>query len=1102
MNIVSLMKRVLIALVAVGLSLTLHGQGIVSSGMTGVVQDAGGKPVVGAAVTATHVPTGTVYSASTNPAGRFSFGGMVVGGPYTVSITAAGFKPRRQENLETLLASTVDANFRLEPGTGDVVTLEKFTVKGEANELDSSAMGAGSVITRGAIDATPTVQRSFADVARNNPYVNLRSVLASRTQPIISALGQNNRFNSIQVDGARINDQFGLNGSGLQAFGNPISLDTIEQFSVTVSPYDASQSGFTGASINAVTKSGTNEFHGSAYYYYTDQDMQGANVFGSTAGTRAALEQKTKGFTLGGPILKNRLFFFVNYEKFDSVTSDTAGFDPTGTAQGQADLTAINNRLTAIKAAIPGGSALDFGTFLGRTAPVTQFNEISLAKIDWNISKEHRASVRYNKTEGELPAPGYYNRGGNGQSGYSALAGSGIANSFYGTNLSSNRFAQARSEEVWAGQVFSQWSPDLKTEVRYAQNTYSQETPVPVVFPEINIFGISGISAAGTTLTNAGGAASGAIGIGTERNRQGNILKVDTKSYSASGEYLWRDFVLSGGFDHEESSFYNLFRGSSYGVFDYASVADFVADIPRTFVRSVYVKGTNPADESEFSVNGVFSQAKWQPNPRLSVNFGLRYDWFTSGIRPPLNKDFVTAFGFGNDATIDGTHAVSPRVSFNYSLDDARATQVRGGVGHFVGRIPWVMVSNSYGNSGVGRSQLGIIVNSAATPVPSLTDYIRTSFDAKDPIGSVASATATRPQMNLITPKLQPPSVWRGNLAMDKKLPFLDSVLTVEAIHTRASKAMFYKDLNLKPRLIGSDGRQVFFGAPSVAANALNPAFSNVYELSNTSEGTSTNFSVSVQRAMKNRWSYALTYVRGVSKDAFPLGETVAGSFFGRNPVFNQNKPEVARSAFEIKDRVQFSLAREFEFVKKFKTTVSLYYEGRSGNPYSVVYSNDVNLDGVNGNDLVYVPTGTSDPVMALLTPAVAQSYMSYIDSTPLAKYKGGVAPRHAFIMPWINRLDLHVAQRIPLFKQAEFEVFADFINFGAWLSKDLFGYTETITGAGDNELFATALFGNAAYNAAGQLQMNSPSFSAPAAPTPNNELSRWRIQFGARLKF
>lgn len=1102
MNYFPLMKRILTVLCAAGFSLTMHAQGIVSSGMTGIVQDSGGRPVVGAAVTATHVPTGTAYTASTNAAGRFSFGGMVVGGPYTVSVSAAGFKPARQDNLDTLLAATVDANFRLETGTAEIVTLEKFTVRGEANELDSSATGAGSVITRDTIDLTATVQRSFADVARTNPYVNLRSVLASRSQPIISALGQNNRFNSIQVDGARINDQFGLNGSGLQAFGNPISLDTIEQFSVTVSPYDASQSGFTGASINAVTKSGTNEFRGSAYYYYTDQDFQGANVFGSTQGTRAALEQETKGFTLGGPILKNRLFFFLNYEKFDSTTSDTAGFDPTGTAQGQADLAAINNRLTAIKSAIPGGSALDFGTFRGRTTAITQTNEINLAKLDWNISKHHRMSVRYNKTEGELPVSGYYNRGGNGQSGYNPLSGSGIPNAFYGTNLSSNGYVQARTEEVWAAQVFSQWSSDFKTEVRYAQNDYQQLTPVPIDFPEINIFGISGISAAGTTLTGAGGIASGALGIGTERNRQGNILKVKTRSYSASGEYLWKNFVFSGGFDREESDFYNLFRGSSYGVFDYASVQDFVNDNPRTFLRSVYVKGTNPADESAFSVNGIFGQARWQPNYRLGMVFGLRYDWFTTGLRPPLNADFQRAFGFGNDGTIDGTSSISPRVSFNYALDDSRVTQVRGGIGHFVGRIPWVMVSNSYGNSGIGRSQIGILVASPTTTVPRLTDYLRSSFDPKDPIGSVASATATRPTINFNTDKLKPPSVWRGNLAVDRRLPIFDSVLTLEVIRTEASKAMFYRDLNLRPRFVGSDGRQVFSGALSVAANALNPGFSNVYELSNTSLGASTNLAVTLNRPMKDRWSYSASYVRGTSKDAFPLGETVAGSFVNRNPVFNQNRPEVARSAFEIRDRVQLSLAREFEFVKKFKTTVSLYYEGRTGNPYSFVYSNDVNQDGVNGNDLIYVPTGTNDPVMSLLSPAVAQAYMNYISGGVLAKYQGRVAPRHAFIMPWINRLDLHVSQQIPIFKRVEFEVFADFINFGAWLSKDVFGYTETITGAGDNELFATALFGNATYNAAGELKMNSPSFTTPLSPTPNNELSRWRIQFGARLKF
>lgn len=1069
----------------------LHAQGIVSGGMTGLVRDSAGKIVSGATVKATHVPTGTTYTAVTNASGRYNFSGMVVGGPYTVSADASGFKPAERNEIATQLGTTIDVNLSVE-GTSEIVTLAKVTVSGASTELDSGASGAGSVIGSTGIGTTATVQRSFADVARTTPFVSLRGILSSRTQPIITAVGQNNRFNSILVDGARINDQFGLNGSGLQAFGNPISLDTIEQFNISISPYDVSQSGFTGASINAVTKSGTNQFHGSAYYYYTNDDFQGANVFGSTAGTRSFLEQKTKGFTLGGPIWKNHLFFFVNYEKFESTAPEIAAFDPTGTAQGAADLASVNARLAAIKSGVSYGGGLDFGTFIGRTAPIAQFNEIKLAKIDWNIISGQRLSVRYNKTEGELPASARYTT-----LNLAATGGSGIATAPFATNLSSNRFVQVRSEEVWAAQLFSQWTPDFKTELRYAQNEYSQDTPSPITFPEVRIFGFSGLSLNGTSISN------GALALGTEQNRHGNYLSVKTKSMSASGEYLLNQLTLSGGFDREESKFLNLFRNNSYGVFDYASVTAFVNDTPSLFTRNYYQVGTSPSENSDFAINGIFGQAKWDVSPRLNVTFGVRYDFFTADDRPPLNALFTQVFGFQNNGTVDGSNSISPRLSFNYAVDDARRLQLRGGVGHFVGRIPWVMVSNGFGNSGVGRTSDTLITTSPGG-VPTLLSYLNSSFDPKNPIGTIANATVTRPQMNLVDDKLDAPSIWRANLALDATLPGIGSTLTFEAIHTRSDQALFIRDLNLKPRFVGLDGRQIYSGSLATAANALHPEFTNVYGVSNISEGYSNYISVGLNRAMRKSWSYNLTYTVGKAKDALPLGETTAGSQFGRNPIFNQNVPEVSRSAFEVRNRVQLSVGKEFKFFRDWKTTISLYYEGRSGNPYSFTYASDANGDGVIGNDLIYVPTSTSDPVFANVSAALAQTYMAYVDGSELAGYKGRVAPRHAFIQPWTNRLDLHISQTIGIYKPAELEIFADFINFGAWLSKDVFGYYEIIrSGSSDNELAVVKNLGAAAYDPTSrQLLLSGTTFTSPVFPTPDNELSRWRIQFGARLRF
>ncbi|MEO6244678.1 MAG: TonB-dependent receptor, partial [Opitutaceae bacterium] len=796
--------------------------------------------------------------------------------------------------------------------------------------------------------------------------------------------------------------------------------------------------------------------------------------------------------TLGGPILKNRLFFFVNYEKYESTAPEIAAFDPTGTPQGAADLGAINARLGALKSGVSYGSSLDFGTFIGRTAPISQFNEIKLAKIDWNITAGQRFSVRYNKTEGELPASGRYTT-----QNLAATSGSGIATAPYATNLSSNRFVQVRSEEVWAAQLFSTWTPDFKTELRYAQNEYSQDTPSPVTFPEVRIFGVSGLALSGQSIGN------GALVLGTEQNRHGNYLSVKTKSMSVSGEYLLNQLTLSGGYDREQSDFLNLFRNNSYGVFDYANVAAFVSDTPSIFTRNYYQVGTPPSENSDFSINGIFGQAKWEVSSRFNVTFGLRYDFFTSKNRPPLNSLFTQVFGFRNDGTVDGANAISPRLSFNYAPDEARRVQFRGGVGHFEGRIPWVMVSNSFGNSGVGRTSDTL---TAASPggVPKLSSYLATNFDPKNPIGTITNATVTRPQMNLVDNKLSPPSVWRGNFAVDVMLPAIGSTMTFEAIHTRTDKAIFIRDLNLKPRFVGLDGRQIYSGSLAAPANALHPEFSNVYSVSNISEGRSTYVSFGLNRPLKKSWSYNATFTVGDAEDALPLGETTAGSQFGRNGVFNQNQPEVSRSAFEVGKRLQVSLAREFQFTKLGKTVVSLYYEGRTGNPYTYTYASDANGDGVVGNDLIYVPTSVSDPVFANLPVNVAQSYMNFVDRSELAEYKGTVAPRHAFVQPWTNRLDLRISQKIAIYKPVEIELFADFINFGAWFSKRMFGYQEIIrSGSSDNELAVVKTFGAATYDPSSRrLLMSGSAYVPPVVPTPDNELSRWRIQFGARLRF
>ncbi len=1078
-----------------------RGQGIVSAGATGVVTDAGGKPIAGASVQAVHLPTNTSYTATTGATGRYTFRSLIVGGPYTFSASASGFKPSEQHDVSTQLGTDIDVSLGLQAADSDTITLEKFVVTGQSDSLDSAAAGASSIITVARMEAQPTAKRSIGDMARTNTLITFRQAITDRDDQMITAVGQNNRYNSILLDGARINDQFGLNASGIQSFFNPISLDTVEQFSVSVSPYDIRQSGFTGAAINAVTKSGTNRFSGSAYTFYTSGRLAGENISGTSAtpikGIKPLDTQKTWGATLGGPIWKDHIFFFLNYEKFNRESAASVpGFTPAG-----GDLSIINTRLSAIKTAL-GSKGVDFGTFGGSALITTE--EKKLAKVDWNITKEHRLSVRYNETVGTLPQFGRFSTT-TSFAPTTALANSASA----GTNLSSNFYTQSRTEKVWAGSLFSSWTDNLKTELRYSKTSYEQLTSSPVNFPEVRIFGVSGVNSAGTNITN------GVLFVGTEQFRHGNIIRVNTESYGANADYIWKSVTFSGGLDREDSNFYNLFRQGSYGLFEYPDLASFLADTPNAFRREYYVQGTPAADVSQFAITGVYGQAKWNVNPRLNLTFGARGDFIGSNIRPPLNNNFLATFGVRNDGLPDGVTEVSPRLGFNWALENTRTTQLRGGIGRFLGRAPWVFFSNSFSNPGVGRFGISQIGTGVA---PGLVNYINAQFDPANPIGVAATDgdPNARRTINFMSDRIHLPSVWRTNFAVDRKLGFLDSTVSLEYVYTKTDQALFSDNMNIKPLIvtptsgpaIGLDGRQRFNGS-STGAGAFSTAFNEVIRIRNTGAGRSNYLTAVWDRPMKSHWAANVAFTRGSSTEAQSSGQTVAVDGWVRNSVFNQNTIEVARSDYEVKNRIQATYTREFEFAKKWTTLTSLYYEGRSGNPYSFTYTSDANTDGVAGNDLVYVPTGLGDAKVDFsgLTAAQASAYMAYIDRTELAKYKGTYTPRNSFTLPWQNRLDIRVSQKIPLRSLAQLEIFADFINFGYWLSRDVFGYVEEL--GNSNGVYARRFLGSATYatDGTGRLRpggiaLDSAGNYNAAGATINPLASRWRIQFGARLKF
>lgn len=1062
---------------------------IITSGIAGYVRDTGGKPVAGATVTANYQPTNATFTAISSDTGRFNFRGLPVGGPYTVSARSGTMGGEPIPYVETILGTDIDVNLVLK---SDVIVMERFIAAGSRSDLDAGATGSGFVLDSERLATRPTSERSLADMISASPLVTLRSTFGDREESQISAVGQNNRFNSIQIDGSRINDLFGLNGTGLASFFNPLSLDTIEQLAVQISPYDVRQAGFTGASINAVTKSGTNKFRGSAYAYFRGDEIFGIQMQGENARERTlrgvkfvpSLERRTLGATLGGPILKDRLFFFLAYEEFQSTS---AGRDPRfiTPAEGQ-----ILSRLQQV--AQTAGDTIDFGKpVTGKTANTAQDEKLN-AKVDWKINDSHRLSLRYTTTEGEVPQFGNF------------ASSSLTLNSVTGGIVAApdgHFYSQTRKEKTIAGNINSQWSSNFKTELKYSQTKQDQLTPLHTVAPQILITGVSG-----TDQINNAAVTNGAYTAGTEQFRHGNVIQVKNRQFSAMGDYFWQNFVFTGGFEREQTDFYNLFRNGSYGLVAYRNFADFLADANAVITRNVYDPNLRPvADISDFATNGVFAQAKWEVTSRLSLTGGLRYEFVESGIAPALNQPFLNTTGFRNNGTVDGTSSVSPRFGFNLALDDDRKVQFRGGVGHFFGRAPWVIFSNSYGQTGVGN----FTQTSASGQLPNtLTTYYRSNFDPANPIGTATdnpADPARRREVNWVDNGIQLPQSWRGNLAVDVKVGLLDSMLSFEIVHSIVDQALFVTNENIRPlNAPAADGRRRFAGAPAagVGANALHPAYTNLIRVRNASVGESTYFTMQWARPMRQRWGFNFSYTRGQSTEAQAIGQTTAGGQWNRNVVFNQNTVEKGTADFETRHRLLLSLNRQFEFVKKWPTTVALSYEGRSGNPYSWVFGGDLNGDGVSFNDTVVVPSGASDPRFDFsgMNPAQLEAFLAFTRTSELSGYAGGMVPKNAFVEPWLNRLDVKFIQDVPIAGPVRLQLFLDFVNFGSFLSKKLFNYTEISPFLSNDVFRSRTLTGTTAYAPDGRIR---PTYTAtPAGFNLDNGMSRWRIQLGAKLSF
>ncbi|MFT3806024.1 TonB-dependent receptor [Arenimonas sp.] len=1026
-----------------------------SSAVGGRITDASGQPVSGAQVTIVHTDSGTTSQVTTGSDGRYVSRGLRVGGPYTITISKDGRTEKREGvYLQLAESNNVDA---VMGAAANIATVE-VTGTGAISVFSATKMGSGTNVDQETLKALPSVNGNIQDFMRLDPRV----AFTDRASGSISAGGMNPRFNKITIDGVSASDTFGLEGNNMPTQRQPVSLQAIEAIDINLSNYDVTMSGAAGAQVNAVTKSGTNQFHGSVYGMYRDGDWFGdypARAAGSTIDVTGLPfdefeKDTTWGFTFGGPLVKDTLFFFVNYEKLKTTEIGTAGGKGLGTnplvAGGDFDADDVQQAIDIAK----NVWGIDAGGLVGGD---TELEEYAL-KLDWNINDNHRASLRYSKLEQTRVRP--------------------EASTASALSLSSNWYNHEKTVESYVAQLFSDWSENFSTEFKVSFRDYDAIRVNPTTAPTIQIYFDDG--------NNSNAPSAGDfIRMGTERSSMGNTLLTETWNYFGSGTWHLGDHDLKFGAEYSDNDIYNYFLQDSWGNYSFYGLTNFQNGIYFDYDLQYQTSADSvPAIYSNRNL-GLFLQDTWYVNSNLTLTFGLRGDKPSTSPQPPYNATFAApqtinpntgawtgGFGYDNSVTFNGDFLIQPRFGFNYTFDTQRQMQLRGGIGLFQGDAPQVWVSNSYQSNGlnyIAYSNYRHCLWNNSAPGQSEGSRNATCLNSifnPDGLNPTVppSATANR-NVNVMDPDFEMPSVWKANLAFDTETGWMDTVFSAEILLTDINKGLFYRSLNVGPGFDGPDGRRLYwnpnsprpFGNTASGNTATNPArynnnstFGDVYLITNTDKGSSRQFTLSLARpfAADRDWSWSIAYTYTNASEVASLTSSTAGSGYGSQLSFNIDDDLANTARYEIKDRFTASLDWKHAFFGDYETRVGLVYEGRSGRPFSYIFNNDANGDNRTFNDLFYVPSGPGDVLFGSLNattgaftanPTMEAAFWAWLDTQEhLNAYAGSYAPENDFRAGWVNTFDLRISQELPGFmKGHKSQIWVDIQNIGNMIDKD-----------------------------------------------------------------
>ena len=1085
------MKQLLTFILSMFVSAAMFAQAT-SATILGLVTDANGEPLIGATVVATHTPSGTMYGNVTREDGRFTLPSVRIGGPYTVKVSYTGFQDEEQTGITLSLNQTLRLNFALKEG----VDLQAVEVVVDRNEIMSAARtGASTNIKKEVINTLPTFSRGLNDFIRLTPQSTSSSV-ASTTGSGSSFSGQDSRFNNLTIDGSIFNNSFGLaSGPGGQTNSTPISLDAIDEIQVNIAPFDVRQGGFTGAGVNAVTRSGTNKFEGSAFYNIRNQSLIGTKIDGEDVfseridnGSLKFNIQQT-GFRVGGPIIKNKLFFFVNGEferRLDPATTYVAFRDEATTPAADPFVTRVRaSSMDSLRTFLSDKYGYNAGEY--ENYDLQTYSDKALVKLDYNINANHRASIRYNYLRS------FRDVLASNSGSFSGRSGNNFAMNFSNSNYIINNDIHSVIAEV--NSVFGSKMSNA-FQVGFTANR-DYRTSGGGIFPLVDIL------EEGRNYTT----------FGYEPFTPNNRLDTDTWQVQNNTTFYAGAHTITAGINFEAFEFRNTFTPTYYGQFVYNSLADFYAaangdqsvELRRyQLTYSALEGGALPTATTQARQLGVYLQDEIDLlENRLRLTAGVRVD-VPFFAQTALNNPAVDTLNFAGGARYstsqlpDAQIMFSPRLGFNWDVKGDRSLQVRGGTGIFSGRPAFVWISNQVGNNGI---LTGSLRQDNTTAYPFTTDV--TAYIPDNP------TTPSSYNLALTDPNFKWPQVWRSNIAIDVKLPF-NLVGSIEALYSQTLNNVMYNDVNQTQPIgtfSGADDRP-YFGTTQ-NDRRLNTQITDAMLLFNTGEGYSYSITPKLERQFKNGWYAMIAYNFAAAKDLISAGSIAYSSWRDNFSVTGNNTPDLAFSNNDQRNRFIGAASYRLEYANIGATTFSLFFQSGNQGRFSFAYNGDMNSDGLQSNDLMYIPTDATDANQILFQditngPTAAEQAAAFetfiVNNEYLSSRRGQYAERNGVLLPWLTTIDLSVQQEVFVTvkdRRHTLQFRWDVSNFGNLLNSNWGNGFRTV-----NRTPLQFRERNANGQAVYRFNQVAGEFPTEAIGTRTDLDDVWQMQFGVRYIF